>query len=245
VLAVLLAGCQFRLGTDIAIGPDGAGTLEVSIGLDAQLRALLTDAGMDPREGLEEAAAAAGEVWRVDVDELSEDGGEGLLVRMRASFDDPAELEDHLRAITSQMDEDIDGQVLDRFRVGVDDSGVVTVDGVAGLVLPTVVGARGDGVAFDGDDLARLIEERGDELVRYDLRVTLPAPPVEHDADEVDGATLTWHLPVGETRSIAAVSDVPRPGTLRTVAIVFVIAAAAGAAIVAIGRRRSPQRAGR
>lgn len=231
--ACLLSACQLRLATDVAVGRDGGGAFEFGVSLDQELADALRDAGLEPLEDLEEVAAQA-RGWQV-TEQRTDDGG--LAVRLRASFDRPdglGELADELHA---GLDEE-DVRVHEGLTLEGREDGSFAVTGRVGLRLPAAPGAEGQGVGFDAEDLQRLLDERGDELVRYDVRVTLPADPVRHDADEVDGASLRWRAPVGRMRSISAVSAVPGPSRWLVVAGVALAAAGVAFAVVTLLRRR-------
>lgn len=239
LLAVVVTGCQLRLATDVSVASDGSGTVDVAVEVDAELEELLAGAGVDLTEGLDEAIAAAG-AW--EVEEVALDDGFG--VRFRSTFVDPAGFE----AAVAELHEGLspeDGALFDRLELDVDADGAVAFDGVAGLVLPTTTGAEGDGVEFDADDLTALLAARGDELVRAELRLTLPAAPTAHDADEVQGRSLTWRLPVGEQRQVMARSAAPAGPAWWLVGVVAAATAlVVGGAVVAWRRRRAVTRAG-
>jgi hypothetical protein len=194
---------------------------------------------VDLRLGLDEAAAAASPAWELTELAGLEEGAFG--VRMRSRFTDPDDLAARVADLQSALGPE-DGRLVERLDLDVTEEGAATFVAEAGVVPPTVVGAEGDGVEFDGDDLAALLAEDGDRLVTAELRVTFPGPVVEHDGDEAAGATVAWRLPVGETRTLTARSDPPadRSGVL---ALAVAAVAAAGAAVLtlgfrAVGRRR-------
>lgn len=208
LLSVLLAACQLRVGADVAIDADGSGRFELLVGLDAELSQLLVDAGVDLADGIDELRAAA-PAWEIEHDASAQ--GEEL--RFAAPFDDPEELARLVEDLHAALDPEEDGRLLASIDVHRTADGAVTFEATAGLVAPSSVGATGSGIDIDGDDLRGLLAQRGDEFARYDLRVTLPAEPVSSDADEVDGRTLVWHLPVGGERSVSARSAAPRDTT--------------------------------
>lgn len=208
LLSLLAAACQLRIGADVTVAADGSGTLELLVAMDAELAELLDDAGVDLQAGFAEAAAAAPS-WELEHD----DTAEGREFRFATPFEDPAELTRLVEDLHAALDPE-DGRLLRSVELHQTSDGAIVFEAVAGLVPPSTVGATGSEVDIDGEDLRRLLEERGHELARYDLRVTLPADPVSSDADEVDGRTLVWHLPVGDERLVAARSAVPRDDTL-------------------------------
>jgi hypothetical protein len=231
LFALLLPACQLSLGTDIGVEADGSGVLELTVAVDAELAQLLDDAGVDLTLGLDEASGAAAG-WAV---EHREDAA-GEQLAFRAGFDRPEELADLVADLHAGLDAE-DPAILRDVVLDVDDDGRVRFSADAGLVLPTTAGAVGDGVTFDGEDLAALVERDGHRLARYDLRLQLPGTPLAHDADVRDGQQLTWSLPIGELRSIEARSAPPTDRTWLLLAATFVVAAAVAAATVLLVRR--------
>ncbi|HEX2026849.1 MAG TPA: hypothetical protein VHF25_02490 [Nitriliruptorales bacterium] len=226
------SACQLRLATDIAVDADLQGSFEVAVALDAELTRILRDAGVDVLAGLEELRADA-PGWTV---QRQEPASGGVEVRARARFDGSGDFAALAASLQEALDED-DARLFEDLQLRRLEGGAIAFDGAVGLVLPAAPGARGAGVGFDRDDLERLLASRGDELVRYDVRVTLPAPPRRHDADRVDGRSLTWRAPVGQLRPVDAVSEDPGPGVL-VLALVAVAAAVASALLVTTVRRR-------
>jgi hypothetical protein len=211
VLALLTSACQLSLATDIGVAPDGSGTLELAVAVDEELGRLLADAGVDLTLGLEDADAVATD-WEVE----QTPRGDGREVRLRTSFEEPAELGALVAELHAGLTED-DPAILEDVVLAVDDDGRVTFRARAGLDLPTTAGASGTGVTFDAEDLEDVLARDGGSAVRYDLRLTLPGRPVEHDAD-----ARTWLL----------------------VGAAFAVSAAAAAVLVVLSRRRGRRLAG-
>lgn len=233
VASMLVTACQLRLGTDVTVQADGSGQLELRVALDRELTRLMADAGVDPVEGLEEARRRA-PGWSVEVSQ-----GEGTSATLRASFDEPSGLAELARGLHAALDP-ADGALFRDLALTVEDSGAARFSGRVGLLLPDSPGAEGPGVRFDMEDVRRLIRDSGEELVRYDVRVTLPAAPGRHDADRVSGRTLTWRAPVGSLREVSATS--PAPGGTEPVAAAaaaLLAAAVTALAVVLIRRRRA------
>lgn len=233
VASMLVPACQLRLGTDVTVGADGSGQLELRVALDRELTRLLTDAGVDPLEGLEEARRLAPD-WSVEVSRR-----EGTEATLRASFAEPSGLADLAEGLHAALDP-ADGALFRDLALMVEDSGAARFSGRVGLLLPDSPGAEGEGVRFDMDDVRRLIRDSGENLVAYEFRVTLPAAPESHDADRVSGRTLTWRAPVGSLREVSAAS--PAPGGTEpvvAVAVALLSAAVAALALVLLRRRRA------
>lgn len=237
-LALASVGCQLRLAADVVVEADGAGWVELAYAVDEELAELLEAAGVDLQEGLGDAAtAASADGW-----ELVEGEGGTAGARFRAEFDDPAEFERLMAAVHEGLGVD-EGLLFRDLQLDVRE-GRAAFTGAAGVVLPEAVGAEGDGIAFDREDLDELISARGTDAVRYDLRLTLPDEPVEHDADVVEGRTLVWELPVGQLEGISARSEAPADPTIAIAAAAGLLAAALAAVGTAwLRRRRSLRRA--
>jgi hypothetical protein len=91
-----------------------------------------------------------------------------------------------------------------------------------------------------GDELAALVAD----AVSPRLVVTLPGAIEHHDADRVEGRTLTWEVPFDGEREVVAAAGPPS----RLVAVAPWLAAVAGAGLVlavgvfAVRRRRRATR---
>ncbi len=229
VAALALSACQIRVGTDIAITEDGSGRIALTVALDEELASSLAADGFDPFAGLEDLPDG----WQVARSEP--DGGQAATVT--SDFDDPAEL----AARVSQLGDGIDDEdpvVLRDVEVAVAEDGSASFRGRAGLRPPSSTGLEGVGVTFDAQDLQALLDERGEQVMRVDLRVTMPGPVVDGNADEVDGATAAWQLPVTELVDVEAVSDPPSDRDWWIIAGAGVLGLAVGVAVVGVFRRR-------
>lgn len=233
MVTVLVSACQLRLAVDVTVGARGSGTLGLAVALDDELVEVLDEAGVDVLAGLDELRDAA-PGWTIDKVERR-DGS--LELRLEASFDDPEGFAALVDGLDDALDED-DAHLYDDLRLLRRDDGAVAFAGQIGLLLPTTAGARGAGANFDGDDLERLLATRGEDLVRYELRLTLPAPPREHNADDVSGSSLVWRAPIGELRGVSAVSAVPGGPSPLAFAVVALAAASVTALLVTALHRR-------
>lgn len=229
LLAVLASACQVRVGTDVRVAADGSGRLALTVALDQDLASSLSSDELDPFAGLE----ALPEAWQVE--RSQPDGGQAVTVA--ADFDDTAGLAARVAELQEGLD-DQDPLLLDDVRLDVAEDGSATFAARAGLRSPGSTGLAGGGLQFDGDDLAALLAERGDQVLRVDLRVSMPGPIVDSDADTVDGGTATWQLPVTELTEVRAVSEAPADRTWWIVASAALGGLALGWAAVGLVRRR-------
>lgn len=228
--ALLLSACQVRLASDLGVNPDGSGTLTVTVAIDQELWESLTADDFDPFAGLTPLTEAG---WTSEAE--ADDGGQRL--EIRTDFTSPADLAAKVAELHEGLDEE-DPRILADPVLEVDDDRA-SLSLRAGLVPPTSTGIEGDGIRFDGEDLAALLAERGDEVFRYDLRVTMPGPIESSDADEVDGRSATWHLPADGMRDVTVSSQVAAGRTLLVAGAAGLLAfALVGVTVVLVRRRR-------
>lgn len=226
LLAVAASACQVRVGTDVTVGADGAGRLALTVALDEELGESLQADEIDPFSGLDRLP----EGW-----EVQREGDRQVTVT--ADFDEPAGLADRVEQLQEGLDEQ-DPAVLEDASLEVAEDGSTTFRARAGFRPPSSTGLEGAGVQFDGQDLAALLAERGDEVMRVDLRVTLPGPVVDGNADTVDGRTATWNLPVTELVEVQAVGGPASDRTWWLVGAAALLGLALGVVGVGMWRRR-------
>jgi len=235
VLLVVLTGCQLRVATDVLVERDGGGQVELTLVVDDQLRDLLREAGEDPAAGL--GPAAEGAAWSVEVVEEPDATG----VRLSTSFDEPAGLAEAVDALLSGLQSD-DGAVLRDVELSRDQDGGYRLALRAGIEPPAVVGTAPEDPSvprFDGDDLARLLAERGAEVARADLRVTFPTEPtVEIGSGTVEGTTATIALPNDRLAEVVVTAPPPSGLPLRETAAAAAVAAGIGLLVAVLLRRR-------
>lgn len=201
VLAVLLAGCRGDVEVGAEVAADGSGSVAVTIGVDEELLAELDGLGID-LTGSFEAAIATDDRWTVE--RRTDDGG--LTVTGQRAVTDAAEIGPVLAALSAGLTADDPAIRLD-LDVAQEPDGAVTVTGSARFDPPGRPAATLDGTAIgpDADALAALTEETVDAT----FALTLPGEVTRSDADEVDGRTLRWSLPVGAEIAIDARSEPP------------------------------------
>jgi hypothetical protein len=225
VLVVVLTGCRLDVTAELTIARDGRTEAAIELAVDEATLAELDALGVDPTAELT-AAARQAPGWEV-IRERPEDGG--LAVRLVRPSADAAAAAAAFRELTAGLVDDDPALVVD-VEVEVDPDGAVRLEGEAGFRPPATPGATIDGepVGPDATELAALTAE----AVTARLVVRVPGPFVEHDADEVDGRTATWELPVGEPRPIRAVAAAPTgPPTWVLVAVAATLLVVALAAI--------------
>lgn len=231
LVALLTAGCRVDVDTDVAVGIRGGGEVAVAVRIDGATLRELDAAGVDP--ALDVAATLGPDTgWR---EERTLDADGGLTLTYRHAFADGVEA----TALLAELSADVapqDPAVRLDVMVTTTTTGAVRITGTGAVSPPATLGVRIDGEAVgpSGDELAALTADAVDAT----LRVSVPGPVVEHDADVVDGRTLRWDLPVGEPRPILLVADAV-PLWRRPVPVAVALVTLAGAALLWRRVRRS------
>ena len=248
VLGVLvLAGCRLEVTVDVAMDPDGTGTVTARAVADPDLVAQFPDLIDDLRLG---DAVANG--WVVDGPTLVEGGGAAVV--LTHPFSSAEELANLLSSIGPPLTQmaaartvDVDGRVTNGIN-GV----LVLPDGYQSFADTDLIGAVG-GLPF-GDEIAA----NGvaiDEAFSFTYRVALPGrlESAETGTDVGDGV-IQWVAPTdGSSVGLYIATVQPAPGsgsswagpvaTIAFVALVaWVIAAAAFIGVVAVVRRNKRRR---
>jgi hypothetical protein len=236
LLAVLLAGCRLGVRAEVDVARDGTGTAGVVLHLDAALLDELDELGVDPTAELS-AAAADVPSWRLT--RGSADDG-SLTVSLVRTVSTPEALTEAFAELSEGLAE-TDPALLVDLEVDVDDGGAATVAGSALLRPPA-----GPGILLDDPAEQAAFADEVEGAVDASLVISLPGPIERHDADEVDGSTLTWQLPVGEQRTVSAASGPPPwwAGTgwlVPAASLLLAVSLAALAWVVLRRRSRGPE----
>ena len=171
LVALVLSGCQVDVEVSVAASPDGSGTVEVAIGLDAEAVTRLGDPASALALGDLETTA-----WTVSPPAVDDTGV--TWVRARRTFDDPAGLQVALAEVAG-ADGPLAGTTLTVedgwFTASAQLQGVVDLSaGLAPYTDPELDAAVG-GVPFGGlvaqveSDLGRPVSEMIDVTVRWTL----------------------------------------------------------------------------
>jgi hypothetical protein len=228
-LAVLASGCRVDVGAAVAIERNGRGEVAVSVRIDGATLRELDRAGVDP--GLDVALGlGADPAWRA---QRMVDADGGLVLTYRQPFMDGDGATALLRELSDGVDPQDPALRLD-VSITTTTAGAVRLEGTGALVPPATLGVIVDGqpVGPSGEALAALTAE----AVRAELSVRVPGRIVAHDADQVDGSTVRWVLPVGEPRTLLLESD-PVP-LWRRLPVWLAPLLAVAAAVTVVRRRR-------
>lgn len=238
VLAVALSSCTIRFDSNTTVNEDGSGTLALEISFDEEFRQFMADSGdasFDLTGDLEDVPAG----WSAT--EFSRDGFEGI--RIGVDFGDLAELDQRLAELNEAAGEEqatpifIEQSGLSRNGSGFDFE--LTIAGLEEGLTDASGSAGGDDLGFEGLDPAALF---GDVFeIRYVL--TLPGEITSHNADAIEGSTLTWNIGLSDDgRLLAAASGGGGGGSLTIILGVLALLALAILAFVVIQvRKRRPQ----
>jgi hypothetical protein len=233
VLVLVLSACTIRLDVALTVNEDESGTFNLFMGFDEEFQQLMEQGGgegFDMTEGLQDVP----EGWTVE--EVIEDGFEGI--RISTDFQDFEELEQKLGDLGEGQDAGVGTEFLgdfgltrdgDEFRFEVDVSGVDEQ-------LSGAVGDSGGEDLLSGMDPATLFED----LFEIRFRLTLPGEIQSHNADAVDGNTLTWNVGLDEedTTYRAVSSTSGGSSSLLLIGGAAAIAVVAGVGVVAMRNRR-------
>lgn len=232
VLALVLAGCRLHLTAEVVIERDGSGSLALVVAIDPELLAELDALAVDPTIELEDAVA------RTDGWSLTRAAGAdgGLVLTVGYAATDPARLTGALRELAAGLGADDPALLID-LDVAMDEEGAVTLSGTGQLRAPAGPGVLDDPGAPSRAELEALVAE----TVSAQLVVTLPATPTDHDADLLDGRTLTWTLTTAG-RQLSAFAPAPSGPDPRTLQLGLAVAAGlvvlGGLTAVVLRRRR-------
>jgi hypothetical protein len=233
VLVLVLSSCTIRLDVGLTVNEDESGTFALFMGFDEEFQQLMEQGGgegFDMTEGLEDVP----EGWTVE--EVVEDGFEG--VRISTDFQDFEELEQKLGELGEGQDAGVGTDFLgdfgltregDEFRFEVDVSGVDEQ-------LSGAVGDSGGEDLLSGMDPATLFED----LFEIRFRLTLPGEIQSHNADSVDGNTLTWNVGFDEddTTYRAVSSTSGGSSSMLLIGGAAAVAVVAGIGVMAMRNRR-------
>jgi hypothetical protein len=198
--ALVLSGCRIDVTAELDLRSDGSGTAVVDLELDRELLNLLSELDLDPVSEVEEAVAEQPD-WDFDV---QVERGDGLRLRLEHAGDDPAGA---LRELSAGLVEGDPGLFvdLDVLVLGQDELEVV---GTALMRPPQTPGAVDESGSPVGPGESQL-RSRTIEHVDAALIVTMPGDVRAHDADNAEGRTLRWELPVAQTVEVLARSEAP------------------------------------
>jgi hypothetical protein len=224
LLTLVLSACTIRFDVGLVVNEDESGTFTLFVGLDDELRELMEQGGGEALD-ITDQLSDVPEGWTVE--EVTEDGFEGVRVATDyTSFDD-------LNAKLGEMSEGdesggLGGDLLSDFDIAHEGDEYRFVADVSN-VDEGLTGALDDSGSEDllgGLDPSSLL---GD-LFEIRFQLTLPGTINEHNADSVNGNTLTWNLDVTEEAGTLEASS-----TVGGSSSALLLGGAAVAAVVVVG----------
>ena len=227
MLALLCSGCELGLSVDIDVNRNGAGQVAVALQADAELLELAEEADADPLGDLV-AGAKALEGWRVD--DATDDAG-ARTVTLSSEFADAAEFDALMGELSAALAAD-EVELLEPFTLTVTDDRVAVAGGASARPRAAV---REYGMTRR--EAVRLVKRA--DAFRYEVGLTLPGEVLSSTADGAEGHEQRWVVAPGERVGIAAESTRPGPPWVRAVLGAVGGAAAAGAVLWLIARRRA------
>lgn len=231
--AIVLTGCKVRVDSHITVEENGSGTFAIEMSLDEEFRQLSEqsdEGGIDFEEGIEDIPSG----WSVE----SFVDGEFEGIRAAVEFADFADLDRRLVELAESGDADTSAPTFldqsgltrngDRFEFKTELTGLE--DDLSGLTS----GGDGD-ITFEGLDPAALFGQ----VFEIRFVVSLPGKIVNHNADSVDGNTLTWNVGFDDQgRTLQAVSDIGGGSSVPVLGVVALVAAAILGLALFLRRRR-------
>lgn len=181
LLALVAMACRIETNFGVVINADGSGMIVAEVGMDETAQSLLGDQVGDPFEG-NDLSQVPNAVKR------TETRGDFMYWIIEVPVDDVTQIESDVVGA--------DNSLLTSFDVDVTDT-LVSVSAAA-----TASQAMGD--EFEGFDPATL-----EEALTFNVRITMPGRITSHNADDQEGNTLIWRVPLfgGGDLDVQAQSD--------------------------------------
>lgn len=202
MLVVLgLSACTIRFDIGMDVKEDESGSFAVFIGLDEEMRDLMSQFGGEDVSLMDQFTGEVPEGF--DVEEYSEEGFEG--VRLSAAFNSIDELNSKLAASGNDQGGAVGTDLVSNFSLTHDGDEFRFQADLTGIdqTLTDAIGEAGGEELMPGfgpDALSEVFDAR--------FRLTLPGTIQDNNADSVNGNTLTWNIVVGDTRdALQAVSS--------------------------------------
>jgi hypothetical protein len=232
LLVLGLSACTIRFDIGMDVKEDESGSFAVFIGLDEEMRDLMSQFGGEDVSLMDQFTGEIPEGF--DVEEYSEDGFEG--VRLSATFNSIDELNSKLAASGSDQGGAVGTDLVSNFSLTHDGDEFrfqADLTGVDQTLTDAIGEAGGEELmpGFGPDALSEVFDAR--------FRLTLPGTIQDNNADSVNGNTLTWNIVVGDTRdALQAVSSTAGGTSPLLIGGVAVVAAALIGGGVAVSRRK-------
>ena len=184
LLALVAMACQIETNFGVVINADGSGLIVAEVGMDETARTLLGDELGDPFEGNDMSDVP-------DAVQRTETRGDFMFWIIEVPVDDVTQIENEV--------------------VGADNS---LLTGFDVTVTDTLVSVSANATASEamGDDLEGFDPAQLEDALSFNVRITMPGRITSHNADEQEGNTLIWSVPLfGGALDVQAQSDPSQP----------------------------------
>lgn len=229
VLAIVASACQIKMDVGVHVEPDETGTFSLEIGLDEEFRRLAEGDDQFSLDGLDMPVPGG---WVIE----EFDDGEFAGTRISVAFDSFEELQHRLG--------DLEESGADETTTGLVDTFALTRDG-DDYRFAAAITDLDDSLAQaggSGDELGIDMTQILGDLFLIRFVVTLPGTIGDHNADEVDGNTLIWVIPLdGSDIEMFASSSTGSASSILPYAIGGMVVVAALLAFIGTRRRREPE----
>jgi len=168
LLALVAMACKIETNFGVVINADGSGKIVAEVGMDQDAQNLLGDQIGDPFEG-NDLSQVPNAVKR------TETRGDFTYWIIEVPVDDVTQIENEVVGAENSLLTTFDVQVTDT---------LVSVSASA-----TASEAMGDD--FEGFDPSTL-----EEALSFNVRITMPGRITSHNADDQEGNTLIWKIPL-------------------------------------------------
>lgn len=185
LLALVTMACRIETNFGVVINADGSGLIVAEVGMDETAQELLGDQFGDPFEG-NDMSDVPNAVQR------TETRGDFMYWIIEVPVDDVTQIENDVVGAENSL--------LTAFDVDITDTLV--------SVRASATAAEAMGEDFEGFDPATL-----EEALTFNVRITMPGRITSHNADEQQGNTLIWRIPLfgGGPLDVQAQSDPSQP----------------------------------
>ena len=168
LLALVAVGCRIETNFGVTINADGSGMIVAEVGMDETAQSLLGDEAGDPFEG-NDLSQVPNAVQR------TETRGDFMYWIIEVPVEDVTQIEDEVIGAENSLLTSFDVQVTDT---------LVSVSASA-------TASQAMGEEFEGFDPATL-----EEALTFNVRITMPGLITSHNADDQEGNTLIWRVPL-------------------------------------------------
>lgn len=223
LLALVASACQIRTDVTLEINADESGTLGFELGFDREFRQFAESEGGSGEfsfDGFDDLAGNAPDGWSA----TDFDDGQFAGTRISTPFSSLADLDAQLREIEAGQSDDPTSNLFDMMSV-TRNGDTYTFEATLSQLDQALADAGSEGFDF-GLDPAQFLEDIF--VIRF--LVTMPGEITSHNADQVEGSTAIWQIPLNVQTTTLRASSGPGGGF----GIVPILITVAGLAILGL-----------